>query len=768
MNNAEPRSPLFSVLLFGLLLCFFSLPPICRAEENAGPVATVVALRGKVEAIDAAGKSRPLAVKDPIHAADSIKTGPRGRIQILFTDNTIYSLSDNSEMQISQYSWQPDKKEGELKTKVKEGVFRVMGGAITKHSPENFTTETPAATIGIRGSMYAGTVTGKSLSVVFQGGKGITVTNPFGTVEISQPGFGTKASTESAPTPPAKFSEQEVASLNKEASDEAEDNGEETEETTTGEEQEEGESSSAAADETTDEEEAAPAVAEETASTDESTGETEPAALPETDDAATTTDIALAGETTVAAVTSEPVVAPVVEVPPPNETSPIIDPVAPAPVLPTDGLTGYVGDISGTANLVDGTIDTFSDPVWIEINWHSGKALGRIGGLMAGPSVFFIGDIRGNEIVNVKILGTGADQLDSADPTQPFPTITALNGSGSGLILGENYDFLNFSASGSGYEIAPPSQPLFDTWSAQGTTTREVEDTPDDAVSPRGIRAWKGFVTSVAENMTNIDSNRRLFMNRRFNEFYFTLDKDNGTITGKLSASDVTGGGAALVGIDIGGALPSAFILEDNFAAVMGCPSGACVETNGSTGGLKKYTNYLVTADPDINEIGDYISWGFWEVAYTDPASREPYHAHAPGSRWIAGEPTPLTELQNLANTHFIGHYGGPVLATRIDTDVQEFKGSFAIDVDFANLNAASAIQGVIKIDDGTTFNVANTAMDYATTGGFHGFVSHPTKTVYDSEFNGAFFGPHAESIGGNFHAGFDTRSYVGIFGGNR
>lgn len=197
------------------LLAIFALLLVSSPTHAATQVATVVAARGEVQALDAKGKGRSLAVQAPIYEDDTIKTGERSRVQIMFTDNTLISLGNASTMKIAEYRWQPEQKDGALKTQIKEGTFRVMGGALTKTAPQNFKTETPTATIGIRGSMYAGVATADFLSVVFQGGKGIEITNPFGTVEISKPGFGTKVALDKPPLPPMKFTAQELGELNK-------------------------------------------------------------------------------------------------------------------------------------------------------------------------------------------------------------------------------------------------------------------------------------------------------------------------------------------------------------------------------------------------------------------------------------------------------------------------------------------------------------------------------------------------------------------------
>lgn len=176
-------------------------------------VGKVVAARGDVLAIDSSGGQRALKTKAEIHTQDVVKTGKNGRVQMIFSDNTIISLGVDSTMDISEYRWDANAKSGAMKTRVQEGTFRVLGGMITKTSPESFTTETPAATIGIRGSMYAGRISGNQLSVVFLGGTGIYVENPFGIIDIMEPGFGLTVEKGIAPGPPEPVKKESLDKL---------------------------------------------------------------------------------------------------------------------------------------------------------------------------------------------------------------------------------------------------------------------------------------------------------------------------------------------------------------------------------------------------------------------------------------------------------------------------------------------------------------------------------------------------------------------------
>jgi len=158
--------------------------------KDTDTIATVIAIRGRITATSPKDTTRPLAINGSLYKGDTIKTGSRGRMQIMFIDNSIINLGRNTEMVIEEFIYDKKNKKGALVTNVKEGVFRVMGGAISKIAPQNFKTKTPTATIGIRGSMYAGEVRQGQLTIVFLGGHGITVTNQLGQRLITKPGFG--------------------------------------------------------------------------------------------------------------------------------------------------------------------------------------------------------------------------------------------------------------------------------------------------------------------------------------------------------------------------------------------------------------------------------------------------------------------------------------------------------------------------------------------------------------------------------------------------
>jgi hypothetical protein len=156
------------------------------AETRAGKV---VAVRGKVTATKG-GASRKLRMKGAIYRGDTINTGKRGRIQVMFTDKTLMNLGPKSTLVVEKYLFGKGKNP-EIQTRLKEGVLRVMGGKISKLAPKRFKVKTPTATIGIRGSLWAASFKDGVLLVVQMGGKGVEVSTSAGMVPVTTPQHGT-------------------------------------------------------------------------------------------------------------------------------------------------------------------------------------------------------------------------------------------------------------------------------------------------------------------------------------------------------------------------------------------------------------------------------------------------------------------------------------------------------------------------------------------------------------------------------------------------
>ena len=695
----------FTTIIVLLLLCMVA--PISASGAEPQAVATVVALRGAVVAQNKAGASRNLSIKSQIFQEDELKTGPNGQLQIIFTDNTIISLGRGSEMKIAEYRWQPERKDGALRTQAKEGTFRVMGGALAKDAPQNVKTETPTATIGIRGSMYTFKATKDSLSIVFQGGKGIEIYNDLGKVTITVPGFGTRVMLNAPPAKPAKFTEQDIKDLNSQLNGGgANGNG-----------------------------------ATNGAGPGSASGEGE------TESTSTGTDTTTSTQPLAETILPAPAVPPPPVLPPANEL-PTAPAFPPPPAPPGDGIYAFKGGLGGTSTKTDGSTDTFINDLYLGVNWYNRKIFGVAfdNTVEDGKPVFFFGSVNGSTVSDIKIFG--ADKGGSYQNDDD----AFISGSGSGLFTGSAYDFFSFIATGSSFLIkGSPTQTLLDSWTVAGGAQQVVGEMVPTA--PKGgSEIWSGFVVGVSENMNDRPTDRHLIYNTNPNSFTMNINKDAGTILGTLTTDSNIGAGDAnynISGMTVGGSYGSVYLNDQLLAALLGGSAGITA---------KEYGNYMVV-DPK-NQISPYFTWGYWEVAYVDPTnSTIQRQIRVPESLWLAGKPS----NNSVIKTGFVGTYNGKAFGTMINTNdttqITQVSGSMNLTADFVS---TPSITGSLAFTNGPTLTISGGAFSADS------LTNQFSAGLTGGNIQGAFYGPNAEAVGGNFYSLTDDKQYIGIFGGNR
>jgi hypothetical protein len=779
-------------LLFALLVFVFASQSLNAAEK---PIGLVVALRGQVIAVNSDGVQRRLAIQSKIYLADTIKTGRRGRVQLMFDDNTLISLGTNTDMVIADYQWNPDQKTGAMKTRVQEGVFRIMGGAITQAAPDNFKTETPAGTIGIRGSMYAGKVSGSSLRLLFQGGKGIYVSNGAGTVNIDRPGFGTfVADPSTPPAKPARLDSEALSQLNDVTAGMPAAEGRDD---TAAPEAQSQAPADAGQDDGTAPETAAPVDADQGAGTSpepdsqipadpdgspDSGEEVQPvqeAAAVEAFDEPATAETTLTGTSATTSSLQSTAISSPVDTVKSTVTDAVldsIDTVRQEKVLEIEQAIldlllelGFTGDrsLSVPANGIEGfdgvlrhkPIDSqeaySQDPVKMVVNWHNHKFFGVVGDDTQPDKhfpVFIFGDVTDTALDNITAIGGGLTPEENR--------VATISGSGVfGQLYGTQTDATGFAMQGVDVDVQFQSNRL--AWTAYGAALSKGEPLPGET-TPGGTHTLKGFVMGIAEDMAGPDQNRRIFMNNQASEFQLTVNKDTGTISGDLWADDFNLSGSTIAGLHIGGALGSAYVLDDAMIALLG--GADCITSGSSVGGLKPYGNYLVT-EKQADLLAPYTTWGYWEIAYRDPKSGTDYHVHHPIAYWIAGPQTPAAEVNNLIATNFTGTYTGGAEGIKIESTgmISGLTGGFTeLTIDFSPA-ATMPLAGNITFDQ-VNLNVFSNPGD-VNASGFSGIVNG----AISSKVKGSFFGPNAAAIGGNFGAEMSTgESYHGIFAGSR
>ena len=158
-------------LLFCILL---SLSGRAYAADTAGQV---IMATGQVTALAADGTQRSLQRRSAIAVTDTIITGPGSRVQIRFIDNALLALQENSRLNIHEYRFaQSGQESGKVLMELVEGGFRTLTGSIGKGNQAAYQVTTPVASIGIRGTLYSALLQGNQLFTgVWQGGISLTL-----------------------------------------------------------------------------------------------------------------------------------------------------------------------------------------------------------------------------------------------------------------------------------------------------------------------------------------------------------------------------------------------------------------------------------------------------------------------------------------------------------------------------------------------------------------------------------------------------------------
>lgn len=194
------RSPLLALLAWSWLLA-------CAPAWAAEVVGSVASLRGEVTARQPDGSLRTLAVGAEVYLKDQFETGAAATMTIKFADDTRASMGEKTRLAISEFRFAEHRSNFALE--VAFGLFRVVTGLIGKLKPEAVAVKLPVGAIGIRGTDFAGEVTGTSALVVLldpddSGRKtAIEVSNEYGRVVIDEANHGTEIPDAfSPPSPP--------------------------------------------------------------------------------------------------------------------------------------------------------------------------------------------------------------------------------------------------------------------------------------------------------------------------------------------------------------------------------------------------------------------------------------------------------------------------------------------------------------------------------------------------------------------------------------
>ena len=182
-------------------------------------IGAAAAVRGLVNAMaPGATVGRVVQSGKPLYLNDHVTTDAAGRLQVLLLDQTVFTVGPNSDMVLDEFVYDPATDKGKVTARITKGVFRFVTGKVARKDPASMKVNLPVGTIGIRGTIAAGQVSGQGATVILLGPGSqnnanenpgaVFVFNANGRVDLTQPGFGTTLGPGGPPTSPVDMSAQ--------------------------------------------------------------------------------------------------------------------------------------------------------------------------------------------------------------------------------------------------------------------------------------------------------------------------------------------------------------------------------------------------------------------------------------------------------------------------------------------------------------------------------------------------------------------------------
>jgi len=120
------------------------------AQETAG---TVKIVNGEVRIVRSGASVRAFTGMK-VMAADRIVTGTKSSVGITLQDDTLLAFGPKSVCELSQFRYDPVRRDGSLLISILEGSMRFVTGQLGKLRPESVEVRSPNAVMGIRGTDF--------------------------------------------------------------------------------------------------------------------------------------------------------------------------------------------------------------------------------------------------------------------------------------------------------------------------------------------------------------------------------------------------------------------------------------------------------------------------------------------------------------------------------------------------------------------------------------------------------------------------------------
>ena len=173
---------------------------LAGAAEAANDIGVTSASVQPVRGTPPQQASRVLQIGVDVQANERVQTDAGGRAHLLFVDGSALSIGPDSDVVLDEFVYDASSKTGKLAFSATKGVFRLVGGKISKQ--DEVLLRTPTATIGVRGGVVMASVGPGQVDADFLFGASLTVTGGGGQQTANRPGSRISQVGNGRPLPP--------------------------------------------------------------------------------------------------------------------------------------------------------------------------------------------------------------------------------------------------------------------------------------------------------------------------------------------------------------------------------------------------------------------------------------------------------------------------------------------------------------------------------------------------------------------------------------
>ena len=177
-----------------IILVFLTVPNLSNA--NTDFIGVIGAAVGEIKNQN----NKSLQNGSKIFFGDTIVSKKNANAQILFIDQTVLTLGEDTEMTIDEFIYDPNSNDGSFVSSVKSGTVKFITGQISNKNPENLEVKVPAGTLGARGTEFVVLTEKNNQSTIVLLGPGpentlgmipgnLILSDGISSIDITKPGY---------------------------------------------------------------------------------------------------------------------------------------------------------------------------------------------------------------------------------------------------------------------------------------------------------------------------------------------------------------------------------------------------------------------------------------------------------------------------------------------------------------------------------------------------------------------------------------------------